>query len=259
MEPPKYRKQQQFRRRRHPLRLVQTRARVFGATSRNHPFTNWHEKQARIKWRAFRICQLASQTTQHVPDHHVSAKNVALGDIFIIACTSSNWVNFWIQTIAFSCWKSDMYVFNIFMLWDVVYIVTVTRSWYETYSFHFFVYWPSTQNLGFGYDTYKKFFESVPKAELHTIEISCIEQGPREEGKWPWDNFAKENKEYESLLDQKLLVSNELINQENWTEMTRRTEFSTDLLLLPLMLHWIALRRCFRRWLALSDLERALV
>ena len=40
---------------------------------------------------------------------------------------------------------------------------------------------------------------------MHTIEISCIEEGPREEGKWPWGNFAKESKEYESLLDRKRL------------------------------------------------------
>ena len=77
--------------------------------------------------------------------------------------------------------------------------------------FQFFflaIFWFNGQNLGFGYDTYKKFFESIPEAELHTIEISCIEQGPREEGKWPWPNFAKENKEYENLLDKNLLVSN---------------------------------------------------
>lgn len=60
-------------------------------------------------------------------------------------------------------------------------------------------------NHGHGYDTYKMFFESVPKAELHSIEISCLEEGPRKEGKWPWGNFAKKNKEYESLLERKLL------------------------------------------------------
>lgn len=49
------------------------------------------------------------------------------------------------------------------------------------------------------------FFESIPGAEFHSIEISCIEQGPREQGKWPWDNFAKENKDYQSLLERKLL------------------------------------------------------
>mmetsp|Transcript_3968 Transcript_3968/g.8542 ORF Transcript_3968/g.8542 Transcript_3968/m.8542 type:complete len:435 (-) Transcript_3968:1822-3126(-) len=69
-------------------------------------------------------------------------------------------------------------------------------------------------NLGFGYDTYKKFFAGVPGAELHTIEISCIEQGPREEGKWPWANFAKENKEYESLLARNLLHCGDASNVE---------------------------------------------
>jgi hypothetical protein len=36
---------------------------------------------------------------------------------------------------------------------------------------------------GAGYDTYREF---LPNGECHSIEIACIEQGPREEGKWPW-------------------------------------------------------------------------
>lgn len=52
---------------------------------------------------------------------------------------------------------------------------------------------------GKGFETYMDFF---PNAEAHSMEISCIEHGPREEGKWPWDNFAAFNKQwYQTLLD----------------------------------------------------------
>jgi len=86
-------------------------------------------------------------------------------------------------------------------------------------------------NLGFGYDTFKKFFAGVPGAELHTMEISCIEQGPREEGKWPWGNFAKENKEYESLLERNLLHCGDASDvawlHQIWNEkMYRRRQLS---------------------------------
>ena len=43
---------------------------------------------------------------------------------------------------------------------------------------------------GAGYDTYREF---LPNGECHSIEIACIEQGPRSEGKWPWGNFAEKN------------------------------------------------------------------
>jgi hypothetical protein len=36
---------------------------------------------------------------------------------------------------------------------------------------------------GAGYDTYREF---LPNGECHSIEIACIEEGPRSEGKWPW-------------------------------------------------------------------------
>ena len=52
--------------------------------------------------------------------------------------------------------------------------------------------------LGHGYDAYKAF---LPRAETHSIEIACIEPGPREEGKWPWGNFPKQNKNYQHYLD----------------------------------------------------------
>jgi hypothetical protein len=56
-------------------------------------------------------------------------------------------------------------------------------------------------NYGWGYEAFQKFFERVNGAEFHSIEISCIEEGPREEGKWPWGNFAKASAEYDSLIE----------------------------------------------------------
>ena len=50
---------------------------------------------------------------------------------------------------------------------------------------------------GKGYDAYKEF---LPKAETHSIEIACIEPGPREEGKWPWGNFPEVNPKYKEYL-----------------------------------------------------------
>jgi hypothetical protein len=52
---------------------------------------------------------------------------------------------------------------------------------------------------------FQAFNEFLPNAEKHSIEISCIEQGQREEGKWPWGNFAKESPLYDSLLEDKRL------------------------------------------------------
>lgn len=60
-------------------------------------------------------------------------------------------------------------------------------------------------NYGWGYEAFQTFFSEVDGAEFHSIEISCIEQGPREDGKWPWGNFANASKDYESLLTNNLL------------------------------------------------------
>jgi hypothetical protein len=53
---------------------------------------------------------------------------------------------------------------------------------------------------GKGFEAYTKFLDSNSKHELHSMEISCIEHGPRNEGKWPWGNFAKEHSWYTNLL-----------------------------------------------------------
>lgn len=50
-----------------------------------------------------------------------------------------------------------------------------------------------------------KYREFLPQGECHSIEISCIEEGPREEGKWPWGNFAAKNKRYQQYLDENRL------------------------------------------------------
>lgn len=55
---------------------------------------------------------------------------------------------------------------------------------------------------GGGYDTYREF---LPKGECHSIEIACIEEGPIEEGKWPWGNFAAKNPRYQQYLDENRL------------------------------------------------------
>ena len=55
---------------------------------------------------------------------------------------------------------------------------------------------------GGGYDTFREF---LPNGECHSIEISCIEQGPRAEGKWPWGNFAEKNPRYQQYLDENRL------------------------------------------------------
>ena len=60
------------------------------------------------------------------------------------------------------------------------------------------------------------------------MEISCIEPGPREEGKWPWGNFAKDNKNYELLLEQQLLHCGDASNvtwlNEVWTDKMNRPD-----------------------------------
>jgi hypothetical protein len=61
---------------------------------------------------------------------------------------------------------------------------------------------------GAGYDTYREF---LPNGECHSIEIACIEQGPRSEGKWPWGNFVEKNVHVEYLIQIISLVLQNLI------------------------------------------------
>jgi hypothetical protein len=84
------------------------------------------------------------------------------------------------------------------------------------------------QNYGWGYDAFKDFFSEAKGSEFHSMEISCIEPGPREEGKWPWGNFAKDNKHYESLLEQQLLHCGDASNvtwlNEVWMDKMHRPD-----------------------------------
>lgn len=76
---------------------------------------------------------------------------------------------------------------------------------------------------GKGFDAYTQF---LPTAEKHSMEISCIEPGPRNQGKWPWGNFAEKNKHYKALRDQKRLhcgdaATYDFLHQIWTTEMKR--------------------------------------
>lgn len=55
---------------------------------------------------------------------------------------------------------------------------------------------------GGGYDTYREF---LPRGECHSIEIACLPEGPRSEGKWPWGNFPAKNPRYQQYLDENRL------------------------------------------------------
>jgi hypothetical protein len=76
---------------------------------------------------------------------------------------------------------------------------------------------------GKGYDTYKEF---MPAAEAHSMEIACIAPGPREEGKWPWPNFASVHPNYQKYRDDHRLHCGdasdlEFLNQTWINEMKR--------------------------------------
>jgi len=79
---------------------------------------------------------------------------------------------------------------------------------------------------GKGFEAYLEF---LPKAEAHSMEISCIEQGPRNEGKWPWGNFAQKNEKlYKPLLKQDRLHCGDASEVEFlnkiWTEKMKRPD-----------------------------------
>mmetsp|Transcript_519 Transcript_519/g.1065 ORF Transcript_519/g.1065 Transcript_519/m.1065 type:complete len:387 (-) Transcript_519:281-1441(-) len=78
---------------------------------------------------------------------------------------------------------------------------------------------------GFGYDLYREF---LPQGECHSIEISCIAEGPKNEGKWPWGNFAEKNPRYQQYLDEDRLHCGDANNIEFlnsiWTLKMNRTD-----------------------------------
>jgi len=78
---------------------------------------------------------------------------------------------------------------------------------------------------GAGFEAYTNF---LPNAELHSIEIACIEAGPRSEGKWPWGNFASKHQDYETLLANDRLhcgdASNYKYLKKTWTTSMQRPD-----------------------------------
>lgn len=78
---------------------------------------------------------------------------------------------------------------------------------------------------GKGFDAFSEF---LPKAEKHSMEISCIEAGPREEGKWPWGNPAANNTNYRALRDANRLhcgdASDFQFLNHVWTTYMNRTD-----------------------------------
>jgi hypothetical protein len=78
---------------------------------------------------------------------------------------------------------------------------------------------------GAGADTYREFF---PRAEVHSLEIACLPEGPREEGKWPWGNFAAKHKNYTWLLETNRLHCGDANNitflDKVWTTHMKRPD-----------------------------------
>ena len=78
---------------------------------------------------------------------------------------------------------------------------------------------------GNGYETYRQF---LPKAEIHSMEISCLPEGPREEGKWPWGNFAAKNEKwYSHLLRENRLHCGDA-NDVRWLEEIWQTKMNRE-------------------------------
>jgi len=79
--------------------------------------------------------------------------------------------------------------------------------------------------MGYGFESYSQF---IPRAETHSIEMACMEQGPLEEGKWPWENAAVNSPNYQKLRDEKRLHCGDASNYEflhkTWTTEMKRSD-----------------------------------
>lgn len=81
------------------------------------------------------------------------------------------------------------------------------------------------QGMGF-----EAFSQMLPRAEKHSIEISCLEPGPRSEGKWPadWGNTASKSPNYESLREAKRLHCGDANDYDflikTWTSEMKRLD-----------------------------------
>lgn len=78
---------------------------------------------------------------------------------------------------------------------------------------------------GKGFEAYTNF---LPNAELHSMEISCIPEGPRSENKWPWGNFAEKHRWYKDLRANDRLhcgdASDYNFLKEIWTKKMKRDD-----------------------------------
>ena len=76
---------------------------------------------------------------------------------------------------------------------------------------------------GSGFDAYK---QMMPQAEMHSIEIACIEAGPVSEGKWPHGNFASKHPNYQHYIDTNQLHCGDANNvqylNQVWTTHMKR-------------------------------------
>jgi len=77
---------------------------------------------------------------------------------------------------------------------------------------------------GRGFDAYTEF---LPKGELHSMEISCLPEGPREEGKWPWGNFAKKNPRFQQFVDKERLHCGDASDLK-WLDQIWKTKMQRD-------------------------------
>lgn len=81
---------------------------------------------------------------------------------------------------------------------------------------------------GQGFETFTNFLSENKAAELHSMEISCIEPGEVSEGKWPWGNFAEKHRWYEDLLEKDRLhcgdASDYNFLKETWTTKMKRPD-----------------------------------
>jgi hypothetical protein len=76
-------------------------------------------------------------------------------------------------------------------------------------------------------DSLEAYMEWLPKAEVHSMEISCLPPGPRDQGKWPFGNNAAKNPLYKTLIKRKRLHCGDAYDvnwlHQIWTnEMNRK-------------------------------------
>jgi len=78
---------------------------------------------------------------------------------------------------------------------------------------------------GNGFEAYSRY---LPRAEKHSMEIACLEPGKREDGKWPWGNFAEKSPHYKDLRKAKRLHCGDASDygflHKIWTEEMKRDD-----------------------------------